>query len=204
MRSGVPPRDDAECVYCGSLERQRLIWFFMSRKTDLSHRVPMKMLHVAPEPCLEPRLKEKLGENYLTADLSDPRAMLQMDITDIPYADQSFDAILCSHVLEHVQDDIRAMREFHRVLNDDGWAILLVPITRDKTFEDPSITEPRERLEVYGQEDHIRRYGWDYVDRLREAGFSVEITEVRDLVPADEAIRMGITPTSRKIFYCTK
>ena len=200
----MPPREDAECVHCGSLERHRFVWLFMSRRTDLFDRAPMKMLHVAPEPCLESRLKERLGENYLTADLSNPRAMVKMDISDIRYPDQSFDVIYCSHVLEHVEDDIRAMKEFHRVLKNDGWAILLVPITRDKTFEDPSITDPRERLEVFGQEDHVRRYGADYVDRLREAGFSVEVTRVSDLVPTDEAVRMALTPTDRRIFYCTK
>ncbi len=127
-----------------------------------------------------------------------------MDITNIEYPDQSFDVIYCSHVLEHVQDDKRAMREFFRVLKNNGWAILLVPITSEKTFEDPSIIEPLERLQAFGQENHVRRYGPDYVDRLCEAGFSVEVTKVNDLVQSNEAVKMGLTLASGEIYYCTK
>ena len=162
------------------------------------------MLHVAPEQCFESRLKERLGDNYLTADLRGPHAMVQMDVTDIKYPDESFDVVYCSHVLEHVQEDKKAMREFYRVLKRDGWAILLVPITAEETFEDPSIIESQERLKAFGQEDHVRRYGPDYVSRLREAGFRVEVTKVHDLVQQDEAIRMGLTPASGEIYFCTK
>jgi ubiquinone/menaquinone biosynthesis C-methylase UbiE len=162
------------------------------------------MLHVAPQRCFESRFRERLGDNYLTADLFDTYAMVKMDITNIEYADQSFDVIYCSHVLEHVQDDKRAMREFYRVLKNNGWAILLVPITSERTFEDPSIVEPLERLKAFGEEVHVRRYGPDYVDRLREVGFSVEITKVNDLVQSDEAVRMGLTPGAGEIYYCTK
>ncbi|MCL4743728.1 class I SAM-dependent methyltransferase [Candidatus Kuenenia sp.] len=128
-----------------------------------------------------------------------------MDITNIQYPDQSFDVIYCSHVLEHVDDDKQAMREFFRVLKNSGWAILLVPFTSEKTYEDPSIIEPAKRLKAFGQEDHVRRYGSDYVDRLREAGFIVKVTNVNDLVNGDEAVRMGLTPASGEIYYyCTK
>lgn len=125
-------------------------------------------------------------------------------LTDIRYPDESFDVILCSHVLEHVQDDRKAMREFHRVLKPDGWAILLVPITADKTFEDPSIVDPQARLAAFGQEDHVRRYGPDYIDRLREAGFTVEVTRPADLVAPDGIVRMGLTAAAGEIYYCTK
>jgi ubiquinone/menaquinone biosynthesis C-methylase UbiE len=130
--------------------------------------------------------------------------MMTMDITDIQYEDQSFDVIYCSHVLEHVQNDKKALRELFRVLKNDGWAILLVPITSETTVEDPSIVDPIERLRAFGQEDHVRKYGRDYVDRLREAGFTVEITKVDDLVCADEAVRMGLTPASGEVYHCTK
>jgi ubiquinone/menaquinone biosynthesis C-methylase UbiE len=130
--------------------------------------------------------------------------MMTMDITDIQYEDQSFDVIYCSHVLEHVQNDKKALRELFRVLKNDGWAILLVPITSETTVEDPSIVDPIERLRAFGQEDHVRKYGRDYVDRLREAGFTVEITKVDDLVCADEVVRMGLTPASGEVYHCTK
>jgi SAM-dependent methyltransferase len=162
------------------------------------------MLHVAPEPSLEPRLQQRLGGGYLTADLLNPKAMVKMDITSIDYPDQSFDVIYCSHVLEHVPDDRKAMQEFYRTLSDDGWAILLVPIAADKTFEDPAVVDPVERLRVFGQSDHVRIYGRDFADRLREAGFFVDAIRVADLVKPDEAMRMGFTAASGDIYFCTK
>lgn len=162
------------------------------------------MLHVAPEPCFESRFKERLGGAYLTADLFDPRAMVKMDITNIKYSNQSFDVIYCSHVLEHVVDDKLAMKEFYRVLKNEGWAVLLVPITSKKTFEDKSIVNPQERLDAFGQKDHVRRYGPDYIERLRDAGFTVEITKVSDLASSHDIITMGLTAASGEIYYCTK
>lgn len=202
-RFGPIPRDDSQCPHCGSLERHRFLWLFLLEKSNLFDGRAKKVLHVAPESCFEPRLSEELGEGYLTADLSDPSAMVTMDITDIQYPDRSFDVILCSHVLEHVLEDRQAMSEFRRVLKDDGWAILLVPITSEVSHEDPSIVDPEERLKVFGQKDHVRRYGPDYLERLRDAGFTVETTGVRDLVSDDEALRMGLTGTD-PIYFCTK
>lgn len=201
---GIVPREDAQCVRCGSLERHRLTWLFLQKKTDLFDGKPKKILHIAPEQCFESRLRVRLGGNYLTADLYNPAAMVKMDICDIQYPDQSFDVIYCSHVLEHVLDDRQAMREFLRVLKRDGWAILNVPVTSEKTFEDSSIVNPKERLKAFGQEDHVRRYGPDYVERLRDSGFTVEITKVGDLATIDEAVRMGLTSASGEVYLCTK
>jgi ubiquinone/menaquinone biosynthesis C-methylase UbiE len=119
--------------------------------------------------------------------------MVRMDITDIQYPDEYFDVIYCSHVMEHVQDDKKAMREFYRVLKSGGWAILLVPITADKTSENSSVVDPSERLRIFGQEDHVRRYGTDYLDRLEGAGFEVKINCVSDLFEMNDIERMGIT-----------
>lgn len=201
---GIVERDDAECAHCGALERHRFMWRFLQNNTNLFHGTGTTMLHVAPERCFEPFFKERLGGGYLTADLFDPRAMVKMDICDIRYPDGSFDCIYCSHVLEHVLDDRKAMREFHRVLRDDGWAILNVPITREKTYEDPSIVDPRGRLEAFGKEDHVRRYGRDYADRLRDAGFTVKVITVGDVADADEAVAMGLTDACGEIYLCTK
>lgn len=195
---GRIPREDARCPHCGSLERHRLLMLFLQKKTDLFARKP-KMLHVAPELFFESIFMKRLGSNYLTADLFNPNAMVKMDICDIQYPDNSFDAIYCSHVLEHVPDDQQAMREFCRILKTNGWAILNVPITREKTFEDPSIVDPKERLKVFGQEDHVRCYGRDYFERLRDSGFDVEIIKVDDLANSDEAVKMGLTQASGEI-----
>jgi predicted SAM-dependent methyltransferase len=203
---GIESREEAQCVHCGALERHRLLWLFLQKKTDLFENKPNKMLHVAPESCLEPRFRKSLNGSYITADLRNPRVMVKMDITNIQYPDQSFDVIYCSHVLEHVIDDKQAMREFRRVLKNDGWAILLVPITAEETYEDSTIVDPKERLKAFGQEDHVRRYGHnDYIGRLRSAGFTVEMFQYGDLVDMNDATLMGLTTSAcGTIFYCTK
>jgi len=203
LSAGDPPRSDAKCPACGSLERHRLIWIFFQKKTKVFAGAQQKMLHVAPERSLVPRLSRLPGLDYVTADLFGPDVSVQMDITNIKFADDIFDIIYCSHVLEHVDDDRRAIAELYRVLNPVGWAVLLVPITAEQTFEDPSITDPEERRRVFGQSDHVRRYGPDYIDRLGEAGFTVTRFRVSDLVDGEEAERMGVGK-AEDIFYCTK
>jgi ubiquinone/menaquinone biosynthesis C-methylase UbiE len=172
--------------------------------TNLFDGRPKRMLHVAPEGCFEKRLENLIGDGYITADISDSLAMVKMDINDINYPEESFDVIYCSHVLEHVADDRRAMREFYRVLKADGWAILLVPVTAEVTIEDLATTDPAERLRLFGQEDHVRRYGPDYVERLREAGLRVEVTTASDFLSDKQILQMGITGVSGEIYYCTK
>ena len=200
-------REDARCLRCGSLERHRLLWLYINRRTNLfcHFRGGETLLHVAPEKCLRKLFANRFGSGYLTADLSRRKAMVEMDITQIDYPDESFDYIYCSHVLEHVSDDRKAMREFHRVLKRNGWAILLVPIAdRTETYEDPSIVAPKERLQAFGQKDHVRLYGSDYIDRLTEAGFKVTKTTVTDLVNQAGARIMGLTPASGEIYFCTR
>ena len=201
---GIVPRKDAICKYCGAIERDRLLWLYFNEKTDLFNKQPKKMLHVAPEPAFEDLLRKHLGAGYLTADLYSPRVMVKMDITDIQYPNETFDVIYCSHVLEHVPDDKRALREFYRVLKSNGWAILLVPITTDRTLEDMSITDPSDRLRIFGQEDHVRRYGPDYMERLKEAGFKVEVTTPSQFLSEEQISRMAITKAAGEIYYCTK
>jgi ubiquinone/menaquinone biosynthesis C-methylase UbiE len=162
------------------------------------------MLHVAPEQAFENLLKHHLDSGYLTADLHKSGAMVRMDITDIEYADDTFDVIYCSHVLEHIPDDRQAIRELLRVLKSDGWAVLLVPITADKTFEDPSVTEPTDRLRLFGNKDHVRKYGPDFVERLKEGGFRVKVITASDFLTEQETGLMGITEAAGDIYYCTK
>ncbi len=205
---GIICRNDAQCPFCGSLERHRLFWLYLFRKTEFkssfSRGMPYRMLHVAPEKMLEQRFRKVFGKNYLTADLFSDNVDVKMDITNIQYPDASFDFIYCSHVLEHVPDDRKAMREFFRVLSSKGTAILLVPITSNHTFEDPSITDPQERLRLFGQEDHVRCYGHDYLFRLIEAGFKVEVTKPEDFLTTSEIQMMGITSEAGEIFSCRR
>ena len=203
-RAGSRPRNNAQCVSCGSRGRHRLTWLFLERNTDFFDGRPKTMLHIAPERCFEPRFREVVGDGYLTADLSHPGVMERMDITDIHHPNDSFDIIFCSHVLEHVEDDRAAMAEIQRVLKPEGWAILLVPILAEVTIEDPSVVEPAERKRLFGQEDHVRAYGPDYVQRLRDAGFQVEITTVADLAGAEEVISMALGDAAGEIYFCRK
>ena len=164
------------CPLCRSLNRTRLLYLFLSNQTDLFQR-PRKILHFAPEPMLEVPLRKVSGADYITADLYAPQVMVKVDITNIQFRDNTFDAIICCHVLEHIPDDQKAMTELLRVLKPGGWAVLQVPIslTLEKTYEDFSITSERERELAFGQSDHVRIYAGDYQDRLQQAGFKVSI-----------------------------
>jgi SAM-dependent methyltransferase len=199
---GVKPRKNAQCPVCGSLERHRLAYLFLIQKTDLFMPPVKRMLHVAPEECLAPILKQSEFINYISADLA-PFAMLEMDLTDIYFPDETFDVIYVSHVFEHILDDRKAMQEVFRVLKPDGWAILQVPISLQTTFEDPSIVEPEERERHFGQSDHVRRYGEDYYDRLNEAGFTVHRERLLVQENPAKARRLGLMSTE-EIAYCTK
>ena len=169
---GLVLRQNALCPRCGSLERHRLLWLYFRDRTNL-FTDRLRLLHFAPERIFETVFKSLDNLDYITADLYSDSAMVKMDITDITYEDDSFDAIICSHVLEHIMDDRKAMREMLRVLKPGGWAIIMVPISRDVTFEDPSIVTPEDRERFFGQWDHVRFYGQDIKDRLESAGFDV-------------------------------
>ena len=168
-------RQQASCPICGSTERERLVFLYIMHRTDLLQR-PARLLHVAPEPQLSAVLQQSPHLDYLSADLYEKNVMVEMDITDIAYPDASFDVIICNHVLEHILEDARAMRELFRVLAPGGWAILQVPISEKLsiTLENPSIVTPEARARAFGQEDHVRIYARrDYIKRLRAAGFQV-------------------------------
>lgn len=191
------------CPICISMSWHRLAWLFLQQKTDLFNESPKKMLHIAPEMGLESRFKTIANLDYLTADLSDPHCMVKMDITNIQYPDNSFDVLYCSHVLEHVPNDRKAMRELNRVLKPDGWAILMVPLAVDKTIEDPVETSPAERERRFGRHDHVRHYGLDFKERLEKEGFKVEVTWATQLASSDDIYRMGLSERGA-VFFCRK
>lgn len=171
---GVTQHPNRKCPTCGSLERNRLQWLFLHGKTNL-FRDRLKVLHFAPEGGLQKRLLAAPNLTYHSADLSSKRAAEHFDICAIPYPDDTFDVILCSHVLEHVPDDRKAMAELFRVMKPGGWGLIEVPYTSSlaETLEDPTVTSDEERTRLFGQKNHLRRYGRDYFERLRSAGFEV-------------------------------
>ena len=141
--------------------------------------------------------------DYLSADLSSPEAMVKMDIMDIQYSDNTFDVIFCSHVLEHVPDDRKAMREFYRVLKPGGWAILQVPILAKATFEDSTVISREERQRLFGQYDHVRQYGLDYKDRLIDAGFCVTVADFVRQLEYRTVRRLGLM-RNEDVYFCRK
>ncbi len=168
-------RENALCPKCLSLERHRLLWLFLQNKTGF-FRDKLNVLHIAPEQSFYKRFKLLDNLKYYTADLESPLAEYKCDIQNMPFDNELFDIVLCNHVLEHVDNDKKALKEIHRVLRNGGFAILLSPVNfkRDTTFEDPSITDPKERTKIFGQYDHVRVYGNDYPERIQECGFRIE------------------------------
>lgn len=179
----VTSREDALCPHCLALERHRMIWLWLSECSDLFESRP-RLLHIAPEVSLMRHFKRlyRGTENYITADLESPLADMHFDVQHIPLEDCSVDVVICNHLMEHVEDDRQAMRELYRILRPGGWGIALVPEDRSlpTTFEDDSITDPKERTRIFGQYDHRRIYGRDYDSRLAEAGFRVERIAYRE------------------------
>lgn len=190
----------AVCPGCRSLERHRMFWLFFQRSTDILS-APLRLLHFAPEPQLEYRLRSLPSLDYVTADLLREDVDLRLDVTamaDLP--DESFDVVLCSHVLEHVPDDAAAMRELLRITRVGGWALLTAPVEDDReaTYEDWSVTTPAGRRAAFGQSDHVRRYGRNFADLLRAQGWEVEPVPLR--LSAEESRVYGIPEREQRIY----
>lgn len=205
---GVRKRPNAQCPRCGALERQRMIWLFAAQRGLFGP--PQRLLHVSPEKILFKKFSADKRIDYVPIDKFDPgyrypKGTQNVDITDIPYPDAHFDAIICVHVLEHVPDDHLAMTELCRVLKPGGWAIIQVPLDkkRETTYEDFSITTPEGRERAFGQPDHLRWYGRDYAARLRRAGFEVEVVDFTGQMPEKDQNRYGL-PQDDDIYFCGK
>ena len=190
-------RQNALCPGTLSLERHRLLWLYLDRKTSFLTD-SIRVLHVAPEQVFYKRFKSFSHWDYTTTDLHSPLADVKADICALPFEDNSYDLILCNHVLEHIPNDLKAMRELYRVLKPRGTAILQVPLEEDRenTFEDDSITDQQERTRIFGQYDHVRVYGQDYYNRLQKAGFkATPVDYIKEVTEGD--IKRFALPTER-------
>ncbi|TXN36823.1 class I SAM-dependent methyltransferase [Flagellimonas hymeniacidonis] len=181
------PRENVLSPSTLSLERHRLLWLYLKDETDLFTK-SQKLLHFAPEQAFYKRFKRLQHIEYTTTDLNSPLAEVKADICELPFADNSFDVILCNHVLEHIPDDTKAMQELYRVLKPGGWGVFQIPqdLKRDKTFEDNSIIDKKERAKIFGQYDHVRVYGKDYFDKLRSIGFNVNEVDYTNKLSVEE------------------
>lgn len=211
--AGAEERKNAKCVKCGSKERHRLLFMFFTEKTTLfNSQTKIKLLHFAPEKFFYDVFSKKQNIEYTPCDLfpdvydfKDNVKVVEVDVTKIPFEENSFDVILCNHVLEHVPDDKQAMSELYRVMKKEGWGIFQVPIDykRADTYEDFSITSPKEREKAFGQFDHVRMYGKDYQDRLKSVNFEVIVDDYVKKFSAAELKKFGLNST-HLIYYCKK
>lgn len=190
----VNPRPNALAPHSLSLERHRTVWLYLQKHTDF-FSAPLRMLHLAPEYCYLRLFRNMENLDYVTGDLNSPWADHHFDVHAIPFEDNSFDVVMANHLLEHVDDDLAVMKEFHRVMKPGGWGIFQVPIDykNPRTEEDKSVTDPAERERLYWQRDHVRLFGFeDYPDQLRKAGFEVEVVNVAEEVGAEAAGRFAL------------
>ena len=179
------------------MERHRLLWLYLDRKTTFLTD-SIRVLHIAPEQVFYKKFKSFSHWDYTTSDLHSPLADVKADICALPFEDNSYDFILCNHVLEHIPNDLKAMEELYRVLKPGGTAILQVPLEEDRenAFEDDAITDQQERTRIFGQYDHVRVYGQDYYNRLEKVGFKATAVDFIKEISATEVKRFAL-PTER-------
>ena len=197
-------RKNALCPGTLSLERHRLLWLFLERNTTFFND-KLKVLHFAPEQPFYKKFKSIKNWNYITCDLNSPLADIKADICKLPFKKFEFDLIICNHVLEHIDNDFMAMEEIYRVLKKNGIGILQVPIDESLsvTFEDKTIIDPKIKSELFGQYDHVRKYGKDFYDRLKSVGFKVKKIDVQKNL-SEKEIKEYSLPKYEKIPFVIK
>jgi len=178
---GAGLRDNNICPYCLSTDRDRLVFLYLKYKADIFNK-RLKILHVSPEPALYQVISRIQGIDYTIGTKYAegsyyPAEITFFDLTGMPHQDNTFDLVICNHVLEHIPNDLQAMQEIHRILKPGGEAILQVPISYkiEKTLEDDTVVTEADRHRIFGQFDHVRIYGPDYQQRLESVGFTVNV-----------------------------
>ena len=199
---GMANRPNAKCPTCGSLERHRFLWVFLQRRTDFfeDHK---QVLHMAPDPALSSVFKTRHGAGYVCIDAFDLQADVLGDLRNLPFKKNSFDRIICSHVLEHIQNDGLAINELVRVLSPGNWAVIMVPFNPERaTIEASPQMTPAQRKAAFGHPFHFRSYGYDLVERLEAAGLAAELFTSKTLLNAKQRRHWRIN--RNYLFFCRK
>lgn len=200
--SWLAGKNNGTCPWCGSETRTRLLWLFLEKHSPILNE-PQRILHFAPEECLRNRFQNLPHIEYTSADISAPGVDIHTDITNLIFDNDSFDMIICSHVLEHIPEDRVAMAELYRVLVPQGTVYIQVPYNSSReTDEDPTVTDPLERQKRFGQFDHVRVYGKDLKARLERVGFQVCEQRYTRTMDSSELLLYGLWDDV--IFCCTK
>ena len=203
---GNIPRPNAKCPNCLSLERTRVLWFYIKNEV-FNTNSNLKVLHFAPEYGLKKKFKEHKEIEYHNVDINSDLADEVEDITNLSYPNESFDLVLCSHVLGHVPDEFKAIYELHRVLKPTGQALVMTIIDKTiyKTFEDERITKEEDRLLYYSEPDLVRIHGNDFSERLARCGFKVTSIDYRKELGSQKELYYNLGDGTREIiFRCTK
>lgn len=189
--SDTAHRENVLCPYDLTLERHRLMWLYLRDQSNFFSAEKIDVLHIAPEQCFHARFKAQKNLNYLTGDLVSPIADIHFDLHHIPLEDNRFDVVFCNHVLEHVDDVNQCISELYRVMKPGGWGIMQVPqdFDRQVTYEDSTITSPKDREIHFWQKDHVRLFGMDYPQWLERAGFTVTEFDPRKEYGDEKVVR---------------
>jgi SAM-dependent methyltransferase len=208
---GAGFRENALCPRCFSTDRDRLIYLLFREKPELL-KDGNRVLHLAPEKSIKAYLQKNKKLDYTAGDKFEEeytsfyydQDVIYMDLLKLKADSESFDGIICNHVLEHIDDEEVAINEISRVLKIGGWALLQVPYSNnsEKTLE-METNSPKEREELFGQFDHVRLYGLDYPEILRKNGLSVDVIEFNKLLTQDELDRYAVNK-EEKIFLAGK
>lgn len=192
------------CPFCMSTDRERLYLIFLEKYLNDKNKT-YSILDFAPTAAFASRIRRS-GQSYTSTDLFRKDVDIQLDICDMKeIGDNHFDFIICSHVLEHVPDPDKAMREIFRILRAEGKAIIMVPLFWDvqSTLEDTAHNTDELRLRYYGQEDHVRIFSkTDFINRLQVAGFN--ITQIKSTAFDVQTIKENGISSNSILYICSK
>jgi SAM-dependent methyltransferase len=190
------------CPVCGCHDRERHLFLYLRAKNIFSKMTGSRILHFAPENKLTEKIQKSNPEIYIQADLMPSYAnILRIDIQKIPFDSGYFDFVIANHVLEHIDNDLSGLSELRRVLKNGGFAILQTPYSTklEKTWSDPGIDDDFSRLQIYGQEDHVRLYGKDIFARFESFGFALRASSHQEELPDISATKYGVN--SKEPFF---